>query len=206
MIRIRRRIAAATAPAIAVTLALAACGGGVKDSGAKSSAKTGTTGTVSASGTGSTATTTGSTSSSAPAAGTSSASSAVIGTTRSGDGLTFEINALKRTSQNIVELDFTAISDAHADSLSAILGMGLNNGDVGGIKLVDEQGQKEYLSVEDSKGSCLCSSGLNAGSRGFAANTRAQFYVVLTAPPPTVTRIDVVFPIAPPVHNVPISA
>jgi hypothetical protein len=130
----------------------------------------------------------------------------VIGTTHSSFGVTLEVNALKRTSQTIVEVDFTVIADSNPDSLDALEGLETNSAQLGGaIKLVDEQGQKEYLSVEDSNGNCLCSSNVNTGAAGFAANTRGQFYVELTAPPATVTSVDVVFPIAPPIHNVPIS-
>lgn len=204
--RARKRLAGCRCgSAVAVVLAalgLSACGGGTRTvtvrtgsapvSGAKSSTS---------------AAATGATGGSTPAAsGASTASGAVIGSTRSSFGVTLEVNALKRTSQNVVELDFTVIADSNPDSLDALEGLETSSAQLGGaIKLVDEQGQKEYLSVEDSNGDCLCSTNVNTGAAGFAANTRGQFYVDLTAPPVTVTSVDVAFQIAPPVHDVPIS-
>ncbi len=176
-----------------VALALSSCGGGAK------------TVTVIQGGAGTSRSTT-STSTTSPSTSTAStASNAVLGQTQSTSGLTVQVNALRRTSSDIVELDFTVINNtANSPDVSELFG-GLAGRDVSEVTLVDEPNQKEYLTVQDSGGNCQCSGNLFDTDPGFEPHTRGRYYAQFAAPPSTVTSIDVVFPTAPPIHGVPIS-
>jgi hypothetical protein len=129
----------------------------------------------------------------------------VLGETKSNLGATIQVNALKRTSSSIVELDFT-MTNTTSDDIGASDALGANAGrDVGGITLVDETAQKRYLTIYDTNQVCLCTNNLFDDTPGFAAHTTGHFYASFPAPPSSVTKIDVVFPTAAPVHNVQIS-
>jgi hypothetical protein len=151
-------------------------------------------------------TTTSSAASSASSTATAgTTSNAVLGQAQSSAGLTIQVNALKRTSSDIVELDFTVINNtSNSPDVSELFG-GLAGRDVSAVTLVDEPNQKEYLTVQDSSGNCQCSGNLFDDTPGFGPHTHGSFYAEFPAPPATVTSVDVDFPTAPPIHNVPIS-
>ncbi|MDQ2724182.1 MAG: hypothetical protein M3Y36_01605 [Actinomycetota bacterium] len=115
------------------------------------------------------------------------------------------INDLRRTSTGVVTMLFTLGNDgtgtvdrefAFSDSDD------YNSFNL--VYLLDEAGQKKYLTLQDSKKACVCSRDLSDESPGVAPGTRGQYFVKFPAPPDTVTSIEVVFPGGPPT-TVPIS-
>lgn len=154
---------------------LAACGGSTKTVTVTSSSRTASASTRTSTSSAPSTPTTLSTGSATP--------STVVARTQSNLGVTIEVNTLKRTSANIVELDFTLVAGSNANGLGLADG-GLGGRDVSGVTLVDEQAQKQYLTVQDSDGNCVCSNNLFADTPGYATNTTGHFYADITAPPP----------------------
>jgi hypothetical protein len=96
---------------VLVTLALSSCGGGAK------------TVTVIQGSSGTSRSTTSASTTSPSTSTASTTSNAVLGQTQSTSGLTVQVNALKRTSSDIVELDFTVINNtANSPDVSELFG------------------------------------------------------------------------------------
>ena len=72
-----------------------------------------------------------------------------------------------------------------------------------GVALVDPEGRKKYLVARDETGRCVCTNGLN--SQFASAEAPIQLSATLTAPPATVTQVDLLIPHFETLRDVPIA-
>jgi hypothetical protein len=135
---------------------------------------------------------------------------------RNGWRFRFTIDELERSGPTVIvnakiELldagddDSWQISDAFDDGEYQKLSDG--NSESGhvfdGIALIDPVGRKKYLVARDSDGNCVCSNDL---SDTFVYSGRpVTLQATLTAPPPTVKKVDVVVPRVKTFHDVPLA-
>ena len=61
-----------------------------------------------------------------------------------------------------------------------------------GVAMVDAEGRKKYLVARDETGRCVCTNSLN--SQFASPEAPVQLTATLTAPPATVTQIDLLIP------------
>lgn len=119
-------------------------------------------------------------------------------------GIRVEVQELKRTSGNTVNLKFAMINDSDKDmGFSYEFGEGSTSdyGTIAGAHLIDAEGKKKYFVVRDSEGACACSRGL----KSITPKTRANLWAKFPAPPDDVQKITVVIPHFTPMDDVPIS-
>jgi hypothetical protein len=135
---------------------------------------------------------------------------------RSGWRFRFTIDELKRSGPTVIvnakiELlngdddDSWQIADAFDDGVYQDLADGgSETGHVfDGIALIDPQGRKKYLVARDSEGNCVCSNDLSDTFVNPGAPVTLQ--ATLTAPPPTVKKVDVIVPRVKTFHDVPLT-
>jgi hypothetical protein len=206
MLNDRRRTAtAATVAAVSLALTLAACGGGVKNSSATTSATTGTTGTtgttstVAASqGTTSTTSTTNDTATTAVAQETVQApdsSGATVGIDVLGINVQGELATLRvRFSPHY--------PSKSPDETISLYDMSNNSLDPIDVSLVDPVGLKRYLVVKDSNNETLGSDEVYTEA---VNNSSVIAHYTFAAPPANVAKIDVQLGPFPPINDVPIS-
>jgi hypothetical protein len=196
-----------------VALALTACGGGVKNSSATTSATTGTTGTSSASAGGQsttgTQTSTGSTTSPTTTGGTSDGATALAQETvpaPDSKGGTVDIAVVGLAVQGqlaTLSVRFTPHFPAEpADKSISLYDMSGNALDQDQVSLVDPVGLKRYLVVKDSNNVAL---GADEVLTEAVNNSSVTAHWTFAAPPANVTRIDVDLGPFQPLNNVPIS-
>jgi hypothetical protein len=135
----------------------------------------------------------------------------------SSDGATFifHITELKRSGPTVLlnaTVEWTQggdnsmqISDTFSDGLYQSLEDGTDEaGDVfDGAALIDPEGRKKYLVARESTGRCVCSN--NLSSAFVADGTPVSLEATLSAPPETVTKVNVVIPNVKTFADVPIS-
>jgi hypothetical protein len=211
MTKVRRRIAIAPAAAVVLGLAVAACGGGVKNSSARSSASSGTTGPVAGSqittGTGTIAesgTTTAATGATSGAATTALAQQTVKAP-NSRDG-TVDIAILGLAVQGQLATLTARFSphfpSAAPDDSISLYDMSDNALDPRDVSLVDAVGLKRYLVVEDANNNSLGADEVNTEA---VNNSSVIAHWTFAAPPPDVTKLDVELGPFPPFNDIPIS-
>jgi len=136
----------------------------------------------------------------------------------SADGarFTFRITELKRSGPTVVLNATVEWAEGGDDSMqvSSAFGDGQfqsledsdadEGGDVfDGVALIDPEGRKKYLVARESTGRCVCSNDL---SSAFATeDTPVNLEATLTAPPETVTQVNVFVPRVKTFVDVPIS-
>jgi hypothetical protein len=206
----RRRIAtAATVAAVALALSLAACGGGVKNSNATTSATTGTTGTTASAGgqsTTGTATISGSdTTSTTNDAAAPAVAQETVKAPESKDG-TVDIAVLDIAVQGqlaTLRVRFSPHfpSQPPDDSIS-LYDMSGNAIDPSEVSLVDPVGLKRYLVVKDSNNQELGSDEVYTKA---VNNSSVIAHYTFAAPPASVSKIDVQLGPFPPLNDVPIT-
>ncbi|MFN2513366.1 MAG: hypothetical protein ABR568_18330 [Pyrinomonadaceae bacterium] len=121
-------------------------------------------------------------------------------------GIRVEVQELKRTSGDVVNLKFAMINDSDKD-----LGFGYefvdpdysikDHGGIGGVHLIDPVGKKKYFVARDTESTCLCSRGVPK----IASRSRMQLWAKFPAPPEDVQKISIVVPHFIPMDDVPIS-
>lgn len=111
-----------------------------------------------------------------------------------------EITSLKRDSGQLVTLRFFLVNKGTKD-VTMSLGDSTGARDVSGVYLVDPDGLKKYLTVQDAQAKCLCSTNLFNLKPGDRLNLFATF----PAPPPEVKTVTVVVPSFQPLNDVPLS-
>ncbi len=121
-------------------------------------------------------------------------------------GIRVEVQELKRTSGDVVNLKFAMINDSDKE-----LGIGYefvdpdysikDHGGIGGVHLIDPVGKKKYFVARDTESTCLCSRSLPK----IASRSRMQLWAKFPAPPEDVQKISVVVPHFIPMDDVPIS-
>jgi hypothetical protein len=211
---VRRRIkAAALAPATAVVvaLALAACGGGIKNSNAKTSSKTGTTGSVaggqittgtgSSSGSNATTTATGATSGSAAPVLAQQTARVPNSKDATVDIAVLGLAVQGRLSTLTVRFTPHFPDDSQGQSIS-LYDMSDNALDATQVSLVDPVGLRRYLVVRDSNNNAL---GADEVDTHAVNNSSVDAHWTFAAPPASVTKIDVQLGPFPAFHDVPIS-
>lgn len=204
-----RRVAIAPVAAVALALALAACGGGVKNSSATSSATTGsTTGTTGPVAGGQTTTGTESqttTSSTTTGPATTALAHETVNAPDSKDG-TVDIAVLGLAVQGqlaTLSVRFTPhFPSEAADASISLYDMSGNALSQEEVSLVDPVGLKRYLVVKDSNNNWL---GADEVFTKAVNNSSVIAHWTFAAPPPTVTKIDVDLGPFQPLNDVPIS-
>jgi hypothetical protein len=210
-----RRIGTVAIAAVALVLAVAVagCGGGVKNSSATTSATTGTTGTTASDGGGQSTTGTetvaGSTTSDTATGGTSDGTTAVAQETvkapASQDG-TVDIAVLGITVQG--QLATLAVRfaphfpSAAPDDTISLDDMSDNSLSQDQVSLVDPVGLKRYLVVKDANQDWL---GADEVSTEAVNNSSVIAHWTFAAPSPDVTKLDVELGPFPPLNDIPIS-
>ncbi len=112
-----------------------------------------------------------------------------------------EITSLKRDSNQLVTLRFFLVNKGTKNvTVSSRFGAG-GTRDVSEVYLVDPDGLKKYLTVQDTDGGCLCSTNLFDVKPG----DRLELFATFAAPPPDVKAVTVVVPSFQPVNDVPLS-
>ncbi len=121
-------------------------------------------------------------------------------------GIRVEVQELKRTSGDVVNLKFAMINDSDKD-----LGVGYefvdsdysikDHGGIGGVHLIDAGGKKKYFVARDSENTCLCSRSVPK----IASKSRTNLWAKFPAPPGDVQKITVVIPHFIPMDDVAIS-
>jgi len=112
-----------------------------------------------------------------------------------------EVSSLKRDSGQLATLRFALVNNGAKDVTVANRFGGAGSRNVSGTYLVDPDGLKKYLTVEDAAGDCLCTSNMfNVGP-----GERLELFATFPAPPPEVKAVTVVVPSFQPVNGVPLS-
>lgn len=118
-------------------------------------------------------------------------------------GIRVEIQELKRTSGDTLNLRFAMVNDSTKDQ-----GFGYEftepskgYGDIGGVHLIDAVAKKKYFVVRDAEGACVCSSSVPK----IEPKSRSNLWAKFPAPPEDVQKITVVIPHFAPMDDVPIS-
>jgi hypothetical protein len=209
MMRVRRRSAATIASAAAAALALTACGGGIKNSNATSSATTGTTGPVaSAQTTPTAASTISTTATSTGAAGAAATAALAQETVRAPNskGGTVDIAVVGLAVHGqlaTLSVRFTPhYPDKSPDDSISLYDMSANALDQDQVSLVDPVGLKRYLVVEDSNHNGLGSDEVYTEA---VNNSSVVGHWTFAAPPASVAKINVELGPFPPFYDVPIS-
>jgi hypothetical protein len=203
-----RRGIATIGPAAAVALALAACGGGVKNSSATTRSTSGTTRTIAggqaSSGT-STVTDSGTTSTTTESTSTSVLAQQTVKAPDSKDG-TVDIAVLGLAVQGqlaTLTVRFTPhFPSAAPDDSISLYDMSDNAMSQDEVSLVDPVGLKRYLVLQDANRSWL---GADEDGTRAVNNSSVSAQWTFAAPPPSVTKIDVDLGPFPPFNDVPIS-
>jgi hypothetical protein len=122
--------------------------------------------------------------------------SKVIATSEGPQGLTLEINSVRRESGGFVTVNgqIKNSTDKAYYDISAWRGTeqeltksGLS---VGGATLVDDQGKKRYYVLRDTEGRCLCTAGFDK----VEANRALTVFMQFPAPPDDVIEVDFSLP------------
>ncbi|SNR47265.1 Outer membrane protein OmpA [Actinomadura mexicana] len=119
-----------------------------------------------------------------------------------------ELLALARTSGSAVTGQFRIVNDGQSElNLHISLFEGGREGDIrsleaNGIGLLDGVGGKLYMPLRTADGKCLCSA---LGDKSLAPGASLDVYAVFPAPPAGVNRVTVTLPLTVPMQDVPIS-
>ena len=114
------------------------------------------------------------------------------------EGVTFEVQSLRRINGKILQMDFALINDTGDDLDPKTLGL-TYTGWMTGIQLLDMQNLKLYL-VGRYTGGYTCSQ-----SALVPADGRQDYYAQYAAPPSKVDKMAIKFPVAPPLFDIPIT-
>jgi hypothetical protein len=132
--------------------------------------------------------------------------------TAEGDTVTFVLTELRRSGPTVIMNARIENPEGRAQLASAfsdgidqeIEQEGREGVDVfDGVALVDPEGRKKYLVARDETGRCVCTNGLN--SQFASAEAPIQLSATLTAPPATVTQVDLLIPHFETLRDVPIA-
>ncbi|MGI8897954.1 MAG: hypothetical protein ACR2IB_06115 [Pyrinomonadaceae bacterium] len=121
-------------------------------------------------------------------------------------GIRVEVQELKRTSGDVVNLKFAMINDSDKDFSVGYEFIDPDHSikdhrSIGGVHLIDPVGKKKYFVARDTESTCLCSSSVSK----IASKSRMQLWAKFPAPPEDVQKITVVVPHFIPMDDVPIS-
>jgi hypothetical protein len=125
-------------------------------------------------------------------------------------GSRIDVTELKRVSGNMVSLKLVLVNDSNdaitigeefEPKVEPPSQMGVDNGSISGVYLVDAVGGTQYNVVRDAHGVCVCSTGLSAVGSKSKMNLWAKF----PAPPESVTKVTVTMPHFPPIEDVPLT-
>jgi hypothetical protein len=125
-------------------------------------------------------------------------------------GTRLDVTQLKRVSGNMVSLKFVLVNDSSAalnvgddyqGPESSPSGIGRDAFAFSGVTLEDASASTKYTVVRDTDGNCLCSTNVQSIPAKSSVNLWAKF----TAPPDSVTKLNVVLPHFQPVEDVPLT-
>lgn len=110
-------------------------------------------------------------------------------------GIRVEVQELKRTSGDVVNLKFAMINDSEKDFS---VGYEFVDSDhsikdhsgIGGVHLIDPVGKKKYFVARDTENTCLCSRNVPK----ITSKSRMQLWAKFPAPPEDVQKITIVIP------------
>jgi hypothetical protein len=115
------------------------------------------------------------------------------------NGLVIQITGIKRTSDNLLRVDFS-ISNPTEDTVDAYLnGFRFWND----LYYIDGGGRNKYPVAKDNRGEFFSS---KIGSRKFAPREKADYWVKFAAPHARVSRISLYFKDTEPIEDVPLVA
>ena len=121
--------------------------------------------------------------------------------TADGDRVTFVLTELRRSGPTVVLNGRLETGEGNAQVASAfddgidqeVEGEQREGVDVfDGVAMVDAEGRKKYLVARDEAGRCVCTNQLN--SQFTSPEAPVQLTATLTAPPTTVTEVDLLIP------------
>ncbi|WP_236568094.1 MULTISPECIES: OmpA family protein [unclassified Nocardiopsis] len=128
--------------------------------------------------------------------------SSITSSTAIGEAYQIDIYALERVGEDLIRLRFGVTNNSGRsyffdDSLG-----GIANPYTGGrITLLDAVNKTRHLSLNQSDGSCFCSTLVEDIQPG----ETAEMWVIFPEPPPEVEAMTITTPITPPIFDIPIS-
>ena len=129
-----------------------------------------------------------------------------------GDRVRFVLTELRRSGPTVVLNARLETAEGNAQVASAfddgvdqeLEGEQAEGADVfDGVAMVDPEGRKKYLVARDETGRCVCTNQLNG--QFTSPESPVQLTATLTAPPATVTQIDLLIPHFETLRDVPIT-
>lgn len=124
-------------------------------------------------------------------------------------GSRIDVTELKRVSGNMVSLKLVLVNDTNGTivigeefegSQESPSQMGVDNGSISGVYLVDAAGGTKYTVIRDAHGVCACSTDLSA----IGSKSKVNLWAKFAAPPDSVTKLTVTLPHFQPVEDVPL--
>lgn len=122
-----------------------------------------------------------------------------IATRQLAEGVTFEVNALRRINDKVLQLDFALVNGTGKELRPEALGLA-ESGWMNGVHLLDMQNLKVHKVGLIPAVGYLCSKAV-----AVPANGRQVFYAQYAAPPARVAKLAIQFPVAPPLFDIPIN-
>jgi hypothetical protein len=144
--------------------------------------------------------------------------SGVVASAEKGDlpGITLTIDQFRRSDRNTVTVVFTiGNKDGEPPTFDWTWGelgiIEVGNAlafDMSGVYLLEPEGKKKYLVLRDTKGRCICSTGIfrSGTSTGLTPGTAATMFAKFPAPPTSVTKMAVAVPHFPVLDGLPLAS